>query len=57
LTDDATTLPLGRTAPDTLLLAMTQGELQARDPHGALGADGFGLIGLLLILRIKRLWI
>jgi hypothetical protein len=55
LSDDTPTLTLGRTTPHTLLLAVPERELKAGDPHGALGADGLGLVGFVLILRIERL--
>jgi hypothetical protein len=54
LTDNATTFTFGRATPDALLLAMPEREFKACDPNGALGADGLGLLGVLLVLRIKR---
>lgn len=54
LTDNATPLTLGRTTPDALFLAMPEREFEACDPNGALGADGLGLLGVLLVLRIER---
>jgi hypothetical protein len=54
LTDDATTLTFGRTTPHALFLSMTEREFKACDPNGALGADGLGLLGVVLVLRIER---
>jgi hypothetical protein len=54
LTDDATPLTLGRTTPDALFLPMSEREFKACDPNGALGADGFGLRGVVFVFRIER---
>jgi hypothetical protein len=42
LANDAPAFPLGRAAPDPLLLAELKRVLKARHPHGALGTNGLG---------------
>ena len=53
---DATTLPLGRPAPDSLALTVGQGVLEAGLAYRALAADRLGLPGVILVgRRVKDL--
>src|SRR5438309_10899880 len=48
LADHAAPFPFGRPAPDTVVLAVSQGELEARLANRAHGTDGLGLTRVIL---------